>query len=149
MFAAANTAEGGCGYLQQHSPRSSKWQNRRETVTRSNGPAKAGCQAAELMFGSEHIAPPISSAIRGTMTPGREQPERGRKTEKRGFVMRNWCATVVRFIEREEGPTAVEYAVMLALIIVVCIGAVTTLGRNANGTFSNVALNGAVGSASS
>ena len=58
--------------------------------------------------------------------------------------MRIWCAAVVRFIEREEGPTAVEYAVMLALIIVVCIGAVTTLGQNTNGTFSNVALNGAV-----
>jgi len=142
MFAAANTAEGGCGHLQQYSPRSSKWQNRRETVTQSNGPVRAGCQAAEWMFGSEHVAPPISSATRGTMTPGREQPERGRKTEKRGFVMRNWCAAVVRFIEREEGPTAVEYAVMLALIIVVCLGAITTLGQNSNGTFSNVALNG-------
>jgi len=65
------------------------------------------------------------------------------------MVMRKWCATVVRFIEREDGPTAVEYAVMLALIIVVCIGAITTLGQNANGTFSNVALNAAAkGSAS-
>ena len=64
--------------------------------------------------------------------------------------MRNWCAAVVRFMEREDGPTAVEYAVMLALIIVVCIGAITTLGQNANGTFSNVALNTAAkGSASS
>ena len=63
--------------------------------------------------------------------------------------MRNWCAAVVRFIEREEGPTAVEYAVMLALIIVVCLGAITTLGQNSNGTFSNVALNGTMkGSAS-
>ena len=39
---------------------------------------------------------------------------------------------VVNFLKREDGPTAVEYAVMLALIIVVCIGAVTTLGGNAN-----------------
>jgi pilus assembly protein Flp/PilA len=49
---------------------------------------------------------------------------------------------MVRFLKAEDGPTAVEYAVMLALIIVVCIGAITTLGQNANGTFSNVALTG-------
>ena len=45
---------------------------------------------------------------------------------------------VVNFCEREDGPTAVEYAVMLALIIVVCIAAITTLGSNANSTFSFV-----------
>ena len=45
---------------------------------------------------------------------------------------------VVNFCEREDGPTAVEYAVMLALIIVVCITAITTLGSNANKTFSGV-----------
>jgi pilus assembly protein Flp/PilA len=60
--------------------------------------------------------------------------------------MRNWYESVVRFLQREDGPTAVEYAVMLALIIVVCITAITSLGSNANKTFSNVALNTAVGS---
>jgi pilus assembly protein Flp/PilA len=45
---------------------------------------------------------------------------------------------VVEFVKREDGPTAVEYAVMLALIIVVCIGAITTLGKNANTTFTSV-----------
>jgi len=63
--------------------------------------------------------------------------------------MRTWCEAVVRFIEREDGPTAVEYAVMLALIIVVCIGAITSLGNNANATFNNVALNGAIAGSSS
>jgi pilus assembly protein Flp/PilA len=43
-----------------------------------------------------------------------------------------------KFVEAEDGPTAVEYAVMLALTIVVCIGAITTLGNNANTTFTNV-----------
>ena len=47
----------------------------------------------------------------------------------------------LEFLKREDGPTAVEYAVMLALIIVVCITAITSLGTNANKTFSNVALN--------
>jgi len=46
---------------------------------------------------------------------------------------------VVDFLSREDGPTAVEYAVMLALIIVVCITAITALGSNANRTFSSVA----------
>ena len=50
----------------------------------------------------------------------------------------------LEFLKREDGPTAVEYAVMLALIIVVCITAITSLGSNANKTFSNVALNTAV-----
>ena len=45
---------------------------------------------------------------------------------------------LVSFLRKEDGPTAVEYAVMLALIIVVCIAAITTLGSNANSTFSFV-----------
>jgi pilus assembly protein Flp/PilA len=52
--------------------------------------------------------------------------------------MRAITKTVVEFLKKEDGPTAVEYAVMLALIIVVCIAAVTTLGSNANSTFSFV-----------
>ena len=46
--------------------------------------------------------------------------------------------SAVEFIRKEDGPTAVEYAVMLALIIVVCIVAVTALGNNASQTFSFV-----------
>jgi pilus assembly protein Flp/PilA len=42
------------------------------------------------------------------------------------------------FIRDEDGPTAVEYAVMLALIIVVCIAAIGALGSNANNTFTTV-----------
>jgi pilus assembly protein Flp/PilA len=45
---------------------------------------------------------------------------------------------VAKFVRSEDGPTAVEYAVMLALIIVVCIAAITTLGSNANSTFLTV-----------
>jgi pilus assembly protein Flp/PilA len=46
--------------------------------------------------------------------------------------------SVVEFLKREDGPTAVEYAVMLALIIVVCIAAVTAIGGASNQTFSSV-----------
>jgi pilus assembly protein Flp/PilA len=46
--------------------------------------------------------------------------------------------SMVNFLKNEDSPTAVEYAVMLALIIVVCITAITALGSNANNTFSYV-----------
>ncbi len=55
--------------------------------------------------------------------------------------------SAVEFLKREDGPTAVEYAVMLALIIVVCIAAVTALGKNANSQFSSVG--SAIGSTAS
>jgi pilus assembly protein Flp/PilA len=55
--------------------------------------------------------------------------------------MKNLVNSVVNFLQREDGPTAVEYAVMLALIIVVCITAITAVGTNANATFTNVAGN--------
>jgi pilus assembly protein Flp/PilA len=60
--------------------------------------------------------------------------------------MRQWLTTAARFLRSEDGPTAVEYAVMLALIIVVCIVAITALGSNASETFANVSLNTATGS---
>ena len=52
--------------------------------------------------------------------------------------MRRFTQFAFDFLKREDGPTAVEYAVMLALIIVVCIGAITALGTAANNTFTNV-----------
>jgi pilus assembly protein Flp/PilA len=45
---------------------------------------------------------------------------------------------VVAFLHSEEGPTAVEYAIMMALIIVVCVTAMATLGNNSNNTYSYV-----------
>jgi pilus assembly protein Flp/PilA len=44
-----------------------------------------------------------------------------------------------RFLTSEDGPTAVEYAVMLALIIIVCLVAIKSVGTNASTTFTNVA----------
>jgi pilus assembly protein Flp/PilA len=43
-----------------------------------------------------------------------------------------------RFVKSEDGPTAVEYAVMLALILVAIITIVTSLGTTISGTFSKV-----------
>jgi pilus assembly protein Flp/PilA len=53
--------------------------------------------------------------------------------------MSNFLCHARRFQVNEDGPTAVEYAVMLALIIVVCLTAITAIGTNANLTFNSVA----------
>ena len=52
--------------------------------------------------------------------------------------MHSLMSKVERFLVSEDGPTAVEYAVMLALILVACITIVTTLGKSISGTFSSV-----------
>ena len=52
--------------------------------------------------------------------------------------MMSYVSSLVRFLKDEDGPTAVEYAVMMALIIVVCMVSVTTLGTNSKNTYSYV-----------
>ena len=53
--------------------------------------------------------------------------------------MKNLVLKLRRFLKSEDGPTAVEYAVMLALIVVVCLTAIKSIGTNANTAFTNVA----------
>ena len=50
----------------------------------------------------------------------------------------SFLKSVRNFLVSEDGPTAVEYAVMLALIIVVCLAAVSAVGSNANARFNKV-----------
>jgi len=51
---------------------------------------------------------------------------------------------VVQFLKKEDGPTAVEYAVMLALIIAVCFAAVANIGGTTSSMYSNLSLQAAV-----
>jgi pilus assembly protein Flp/PilA len=44
---------------------------------------------------------------------------------------------IKRFLQSEDGPTAVEYAVMMALILVACLAMITSLGAETNASFSN------------
>ena len=53
--------------------------------------------------------------------------------------MKSLAKKVQRFLVSEDGPTAVEYAVMLALIVIVCLTAISSIGTNANDTFNAVA----------
>jgi pilus assembly protein Flp/PilA len=48
----------------------------------------------------------------------------------------------VNFLKGEDGPTAVEYAVMLALILVVVAAAVTNLGGATSAMFNDLSLQG-------
>jgi pilus assembly protein Flp/PilA len=52
--------------------------------------------------------------------------------------MRHLVGSVRQFLSSEDGPTAVEYAVMLALILVACITILQSLGTSVSGTFSTV-----------
>ena len=63
-------------------------------------------------------------------------------------TMKFLAQKVQRFLKSEDGPTAVEYAVMLALIVIVCLTAIQAIGTNANTTFNGIAnaINSANGS---
>ena len=78
--------------------------------------------------------------LTGTTTvpePNRVRPKRpARESED---AMKNLAVKVQRFLASEDGPTAVEYAVMLALIVIVCLTAIRSIGTNANATFEDVA----------
>lgn len=52
--------------------------------------------------------------------------------------MTNLAQSVKKFLVSEDGPTAVEYAVMLALIVIVCLTAIRAVGTNASGRFNTI-----------
>src|SRR5438046_1238048 len=85
---------------------------------------------------------PLPPRHRRTRLPFRESKRRGRDTpalpSEGDRNMRKLGQFAVGFLRSEDGPTAVEYAVMLALIIVVCIAAISALGSNAEATFEYV-----------
>lgn len=53
-------------------------------------------------------------------------------------LMKSLLRSMRRFLRSEDGPTAVEYAVMLALIVIVCLAAIQTIGTEANKTFQKI-----------
>ena len=59
--------------------------------------------------------------------------------------MRQFTRAVIQFVKREDGPTAVEYAIMLALIVTICIGVITTIGSNGNVLSTNAPATSAIG----
>ena len=53
--------------------------------------------------------------------------------------MKSVITKVQRFLKSEDGPTAVEYAIMLALIVIVCLTAIQAIGQNASSAFQDIA----------
>jgi Flp pilus assembly pilin Flp len=42
------------------------------------------------------------------------------------------------FLASEEGPTTTEYAAMLALIIIIAVGAITAIGAKVSAVYTNI-----------
>ena len=53
--------------------------------------------------------------------------------------MKKFATKVQNFLKSEDGPTAVEYAIMLALIVIVCLTAIQAIGQNASSAFQDIA----------
>ena len=62
--------------------------------------------------------------------------------------MKNFTNKIKHFLQSEDGPTAVEYAIMLALIVIVCLTAIQAIGTNTNSTFERIASEIEAGNAS-
>ena len=82
--------------------------------------------------------PAMSAAVTGVRTQALLPIERARD------IMRQ----LLRFLHREDGPTAVEYAVMLALIVVTCMAGIQSLTRETANSYdrSSVAISDALAS---
>ncbi|VAX37128.1 Flp pilus assembly protein, pilin Flp [hydrothermal vent metagenome] len=59
--------------------------------------------------------------------------------KKEGATMKNIATSIKNFLVSEDGPTAVEYAVMLALIVIVCLTAIQAIGTKASAKFQAAA----------
>ncbi len=70
--------------------------------------------------------------------PVRRRPGYSGRLGTKERKMRDVFSRVHRFIVSEDGPTAVEYAVMLGLIVVAIVGVVSNLAKSVSGTFSTV-----------
>jgi pilus assembly protein Flp/PilA len=107
--------------------------------TTLEGPQGMG-QAGRIHDGNEPAAMPEEQDWRGSGLAGECQDQwiTAHWQDNQGFGKENFMLTIKRFLQSEDGPTATEYAVMLALIIIVALTAITTLGQKVSSIFSNV-----------
>ena len=113
------------------------WQNR----TNRKEPTD---RAAHRLSASYSLAPlgRFSSPAAASMPARWELRPVGRvllEASTREDAMGRLIQSVRRFMRSDDGPTAVEYAVMLSLIVVVCLASVRAIGTNAKASFQNVA----------
>jgi pilus assembly protein Flp/PilA len=122
-----------------------KENRRKEKFVEALAPGGDGCRGkvAGLPGLSLEMANPLRN---GDAKPWVRRIRGGSPGYRKVRTMKKVMIWVRNLLDKEDGPTAVEYAVMLALIIVVCIAAITALGSNANQTFTTVG--NAIGTAS-
>ena len=53
--------------------------------------------------------------------------------------MRRYLSLVRTFARHDEGQDLLEYALLIALIAIVCVGAITLAGQNVMGVFNQIA----------
>src|SRR5947208_2353152 len=70
-------------------------------------------------------------------TPSPDRRQTGSARARGGPAMR-LLSRLLKFVRNDDGPTAVEYAVMLSLIIVVCVASLTFLGRHTRREYRSV-----------
>lgn len=58
---------------------------------------------------------------------------------EKGGQMKEHIHRMRRFLAAEDGPTSIEYALMLALIVIVCLAFIRAIGTNANSRFHVIA----------
>src|SRR5262245_56729116 len=88
--------------------------------------------------------PPSASARESLGRSSDSQPPSHADSRLRSGVMfgRFVLKKAVAFLKKEDGPTAVEYAVMLALILIAILAAVTAIGTQTSDMYNDIALQG-------
>lgn len=52
-------------------------------------------------------------------------------------ILQRHASRAAEFVRNDDGPTAVEYAFMITLILIAALGAITLLGNKLNTFFTN------------
>ena len=115
-------------------PPTTKWQTGRKAGTQSQGPTGNVPGGSRLSKGQVVIT--RRSAFECALFRSIYLPRE--LLCAKGAHEMSCLKKLQRFLTSEDGPTAVEYAVMLALIIVVCLVAIQSLGTNTSTTFTNI-----------
>src|SRR5262245_17047303 len=101
-------------------------------------PRVPGAQRGYRAFSGLRVCTPLGRLKCFWGCFARRKPGGAHMSQERGQQMKNFANSVKNFLVSEDGPTAVEYAVMLALIVVVCLTAIQAIGNNANTKFGQV-----------
>ena len=61
------------------------------------------------------------------------------KVRERSATVNAFCQRLREFVRSEDGPTATEYAVLIAIICVAAIGAMSSFGQHMDNIYTSIA----------